>query len=78
MKSIKQDSKLLFLAEKTYNLNRLTTDEYYKILTEGISESYKETDKSSLNRIITEVKNIAEDLIFLILEERVEQQTQHQ
>ena len=54
------------------------TDEYYKILTDGISESYKETDKSSLNRIITEVKNIAEDLIFLILEERVEQQTQHQ
>ena len=75
VKRIKEDQKLLILAGKTNNLYRLTTDEYNKLLTENISKSYKKTDKSSLNRINTESKNIAKDLK---LEERIEKQSQHQ
>ena len=75
VKRIKEDQKLLILAGKTNNLYRLTTDEYNKLLTENISKSYKKTDRSSLNRINTEAKNIAKDLK---LEERIEKHSQHQ
>ena len=75
MKSIKQDPKLLIPADRINNLYRLTTDEYNKLLTENISKSYKRTDKSSLNSINTEAKNIAKDFK---LEDRIEQHSQHQ
>ena len=41
VKNIKQDPKLLILADKTNNLYRLTTDEYNKLLTENISKNHK-------------------------------------
>ena len=75
MKSIKQDPKLLIPADRINNLYRLTTDEYNKLLTENISKSYKRTDKSSLNSVNTEAKNIAKDFK---LEDRIEQYSQHQ
>ena len=75
MKSIKQDPKLLIPADRINNLYRLTTDEYNKLLTENISKSYKRTDKSSLNSINTEAKNIAKDFK---LEDRIEQHSQHE
>ena len=56
-------------ADKANKLRGLTTDEYSKLLTESISETYEITDKSSLNRINTQAKDIAKDLK---LEERIE------
>ena len=41
VKRIKQDPKLLIPADKPNNLDRLTTDEYNKLLTKKISKSYK-------------------------------------
>ena len=75
MNRIKQDPKLFFPADKTNNLYRLTINEYNKLLTKSISESYKKTDKSSLKGINTEVKNIVNDFK---LEELIEQHSQHQ
>ena len=49
--------------------------EYNKLLTENVSENFKTTDKSSLNRINTEVKNVAKDLK---LDERIEKHSQQQ
>ena len=75
VKSIKQDPKLLIPAGKTNYLYRLTTDDYNKLLAENIPKSYKKTNKSSLNGINTEVKNIAKDLK---LEEQTAKHNQHQ
>ena len=75
-KNLRKDPRVLFPADKTNNLCRLTTgEEYNTLLTEKIPKSYIKTDKSSLNRLNTKAKNIAKDLK---LEERVEQHSHHQ
>ena len=75
VKSIKQDPKLLIPAGRTNYLYRLANEDYNKPLTENISKGYKKTNKSSLNRTNTEVKNIAKDLE---LEEQIAKHNQHQ
>lgn len=70
LKSINQNPKL---ADKTNNLSRLSTDEYNKLSTKNISKTFKITDKSSVNRINTEAKDVAKDFK---LEERIQQHSQ--
>lgn len=67
LKSINQNPKL---DDKTNNSSRLSTDEYNKLSTESMSKTFKITDKSSVNRINTEAKDIAKDFK---LEEGIQQ-----
>ena len=53
----------------------MTTVEYNELLTENVPKSYIKTDKSSLNRIKTEAKDIAKDLK---LDVQMEQYSHHQ
>ena len=48
---IKQDSKLLIPADKTYNLYRLTTDEYNQLSTEDIFKSYKNLHSRAIQNV---------------------------
>ena len=70
LKSINQNPKL---ADKTNNLSRLSTDEYNKLSTKNFSKTFKITDKSSVNRINTEAKDIEKDFK---LEEGIQQHSQ--
>ena len=61
-KNIKKNPKLLVPADKTNNLQELTTEEYNKLLIENISKTYKKSTVSAIKSVNTEAKAIAKDL----------------
>ena len=62
VKNIKKNTKLLVPADKTNNLQELTTEEYNKLLIENISKTYKKSTVSAIKSVNTEAKAIAKDL----------------
>ena len=62
VKNIKKNPKLLVPADKTNNLQELTTEEYNKLLIENISKTYKKSTVSAIKSVNTEAKAIAKDL----------------
>ena len=74
VKNIKKNPKLLVPADKTNNLQELTTEEYNKLLIENISKTYKKSTVSAIKSVNTEAKAIAKDLN---LDVRIEQYNQN-
>ena len=62
-------------ADKTNNLYELTTDEYNKLLTKYISQTYRKSNLSAMYTINAEAKVIVQDLK---IDKRIEQYNQKQ
>ena len=69
-KQIRQSSEMLIAADKSTNLYKLTVQEYEKLLSDNITQTYKKTDRAAINVINEEAKDITKKHN---LEERVEQ-----
>ena len=62
VKNIKKNPKLLVPADKTNNLQELTTEEYNKLLIENISQTYRNSTLSAIHSLTNKAKVIAKDL----------------
>ena len=74
VKNIKKNPKLLVPADKTNNLQELTTEEYNKLLIENISQTYRNSTLSAIHSLTNKAKVIAKDLN---LNGRIEQYNQN-
>ena len=62
MKEIKANKNVLTFADKTTNLYELSKDQYEKILTENITNSYKKSTEDVKLPINNEAKKISEEI----------------
>ena len=62
VKNMKKNPKLLVPADKTNNLQELTTEEYNKLLIENISQTYRNSTLSAIHSLTNKAKVIAKDL----------------